>query len=294
MPELPELVGLSSYLAAELRGQVLKSLQIASFTALKTAGIQPPEMLGRTVESVHRHGKFLDLAFGPSTTDDAGAHLVFHLAKAGWLKLGPGPGTGRSAPVKPGGYLTARLLFDRHKLDLTEAGTRKSLAIYLVRSADEVPGIATLGPDPLAPEFTLESLKQILAPKRAQIKGVLRDQKMIAGIGNAYSDEILHLAKLSPFAPSNALSEAQLVTLHHSIVTILTAAVSAASGKPAAELKDAKRAGMRVHARTGEACPECGGTIREVAFADRTLQYCPGCQTGGKLLADRRMSKLLK
>lgn len=294
MPELPELVGLSSYLDVELRGQVLENFQITSFTALKTAGIQPEQMLGRVVESISRQGKFLDLQFGPSTTDDAGAHLVCHLAKAGWLKFGALPSTERSTPVKPGGYLTARLLFDSNKLDFTEAGTRKSLAIYLVRSPADVPGIAALGPDPLAAEFTLEALKRILAPKRAQIKGVLRDQRMIAGIGNAYSDEILHLARLSPFAPSNSLSEAQLVTLHDSIVSILSGAVQAASGKPAADLKDAKRAGMRVHARTGEPCPECGDTVREVAFADRTLQYCPTCQTGGKLLADRRMSKLLK
>lgn len=294
MPELPELVGLSSYLAAELRGRVLESFQVASFTALKTAGIQPPEMLGRVLESVSRHGKFLDLGFGPSATDDAGAHLVFHLAKAGWLKLGPRPEGERSTSIKPGGYLVARMLLDRRELDLTEAGTRKSLAIYLVRSPEDVPGIAALGPDPLDPNFTLESLKQILAGKQAQIKGVLRDQKKIAGIGNAYSDEILHLAKMSPFTPSNSLSEAELTALYRSIVSILNDAVNATSGKPAAGLKDAKRAGMRVHARAGEACPECGDTVREVAFADRTLQYCPRCQTSGKVLADRRMSKLLK
>lgn len=294
MPELPELVGLSSYLDVELRGQVLESFHITSFTALKTAGLQPSEMLGRAVESVARQGKFVDLRFGPSTTDDAGAHLIFHLAKAGWLKFGARPASGRGGPIKPGGYLTARMVFDGKKLDLTEAGTRKSLAIYLVRSPAEVPGIASLGPDPLAPDFTLDSLKRILEPKRAQLKGVLRDQKMLAGIGNAYSDEILHLAKLSPFAPSNSLSDDQIRTLHESIIAILAEAVKAANGKPAAELKDAKRAGMRVHGRTGELCPVCGDTVREVAFADRTLQYCPTCQAGGKLLADRRMSKLLK
>lgn len=312
MPELPELVGLSSFLDTELHGQVLESLQIASFTALKTAGIQPAEMLGRVLESVGRQGKFVILRFGASTTDDVGASLVFHLAKAGWLKFAANPTTAanpatpttpttaakkdgkRATPIKPGGYLTARLGFSSNTVDLTEAGTRKSLAIYLVRSPSEIPGIASLGPDPLAREFTEQALRSILAPKRAQIKGVLRDQKMIAGIGNAYSDEILHLARLSPFAPSNSLSDEQIHLLFEAIISILAEAVQAASGKPAADLKDAKRSGMRVHARTGKPCPVCGDTVREVAFADRTLQYCPSCQTGGKLLADRRMSKLLK
>lgn len=294
MPELPELVGLSTYLSSVLRGQVLESLQIASFTALKTAGVQPEEILGRAVESVRRHGKFVDIEFGASASDPSGIHLIFHLAKAGWLKYAAKSAGEKPVPVKPGGYITARMIFNDAKIDLTEAGTRKSLAIYLVRSQDEVPGITTLGPDPLSDEFTLEVLKAILAPKRAQIKGVLRDQKMIAGIGNAYSDEILHLARLSPFAASNSLTEDQVAALYQSIKSILREAVATASGRPASDLKDTKRSGMRVHARAGQDCPECGDTVREVAFADRTLQYCPRCQTGGKLLADRRMSKLLK
>ncbi|NYE96327.1 formamidopyrimidine-DNA glycosylase [Psychromicrobium silvestre] len=296
MPELPELVGLSTFLDTELHGVVLESLQIASFTALKTASPASDELLGRALQGVGRQGKFVDLRFGPSTTDDGELHLIFHLAKAGWLRFSrPDPAESASGkPLKPGGYITARLGFESARIDLTEAGTRKSLAIYVVRNPSDIPGIATLGPDPLAEDFTVETLAAILAPKRAQIKGVLRDQRMIAGIGNAYSDEILHLARLSPFAPSNSLSEEQIGVLFQSIKSILAEAIASTSGKPAAELKDAKRSGMRVHARTGEACPVCGDTIREVAFADRSLQYCPSCQTGGKLLADRRMSRLLK
>lgn len=297
MPELPELVGLSQFLDAELHGSVLESIQIASFTALKTALPTERELVGRALQSVGREGKFVDLRFGPSATDDVELHLIFHLAKAGWLRFSANSDTAepaRTTPLKPGGYITARLKFEAARFDLTEAGTRKSLAIYVVRDPQDVPGIASLGPDPLAADFTLDSLRQILSAKRAQIKGVLRDQRQIAGIGNAYSDEILHLAKLSPFAPSNSLNEQQLELLFESTQTILREAISSATGKPAAELKDAKRSGMRVHARTGLPCPVCGDTVREVAYADRSLQYCPRCQTGGKLLADRRMSRLLK
>jgi formamidopyrimidine-DNA glycosylase len=157
-----------------------------------------------------------------------------------------------------------------------------------------VPGIASLGPDPLAPEFTREVFGGLLHGRRSQVKGVLRDQSVIAGVGNAYSDEVLHVAKMSPFAIAATLDEASVDRLYAALRETLSAAVLAASGKPAAELKDAKRAGMRVHGRTGEVCPECGDTVREVSFADSSLQYCATCQTGGKPLADRRMSRLLK
>jgi formamidopyrimidine-DNA glycosylase len=183
---------------------------------------------------------------------------------------------------------------DGSGFDLTEAGTKKRLAAHLVRDPMEVPGIATLGPDPLADDFTREAFGALLAGRRMQIKGLLRDQGFIAGIGNAYSDEILHVAKLSPFALASSLDEATVDRLYAALRDTLTAAVAAASGKPAAELKDAKRAGMRVHGRTGETCPVCGDVVREVSFADSSLQYCPTCQTGGKPLADRRMSRLLK
>jgi formamidopyrimidine-DNA glycosylase len=157
-----------------------------------------------------------------------------------------------------------------------------------------VPGIVTLGPDPLDPAFDVQALARIVTGSRQQIKGLLRDQSVLAGVGNAYSDEVLHAARLSPFAVAGKLGDGEVERLWTAMRTVLTEAVEAAAGKPAKELKDAKRAGMRVHGRAGQSCPTCGDTVREVSFADRALQYCPSCQTGGKVLADRRLSRLLK
>jgi formamidopyrimidine-DNA glycosylase len=167
--------------------------------------------------------------------------------------------------------------------------------VYIVPALADVPGIADLGPDPLADGFGRPQLDAIVdAAGRSQLKGVLRDQKVLAGIGNAYSDEILHAAKLSPFKPSNSLTPTERDTLLASIQGLLSSAIERADGMKPSELKDGKRSNMAVHGRTGLPCPVCGTTVAEVSFADSSLQYCPGCQTGGKPLADRRLSRLLK
>ncbi|HEY7989281.1 MAG TPA: zinc finger domain-containing protein, partial [Lapillicoccus sp.] len=219
--------------------------------------------------------------------------LVFHLARAGWLRWSEAlPHT----VMRPGkGPIALRVRFsDGAGFDLTEAGTKKSLAAYIVRDVAAVPGIARLGPDPMAEDFDEGTFAGMLEGRRTQIKGLLRDQEFLAGVGNAYSDEILHVAKLSPFAIAGSLKPEEVQRLYAALRDTLAGAVVAASGKPAAELKDAKREGMRVHGRTGQPCPVCGDTVREVSFADSSLQYCATCQTGGKPLADRRMSRLLK
>ncbi|PKQ32014.1 MAG: endonuclease VIII [Actinobacteria bacterium HGW-Actinobacteria-2] len=287
MPELPEVEALRSFLAEHCIGRTVARAELAAFACLKTYSPPLIALGGLDVEAVERRGKFIGLDIG-------GLWLVFHLARAGWL-------TWRdelpAAPLRPGkGPLAFRLAFaDGAGFTLTEAGTQKRLAVYLVNALAEVPGIAALGPDPLAAEFTVDALAAILnTAGRAQLKGILRDQRIIAGIGNAYSDEILHAAKLSPFKPAGGLSDTELATLYAAIRDELAAAISRASGLAAKELKDAKRSGLRVHGRTGEPCAVCGTPIAEVSFADSSLQYCPGCQTGGKPLADRRMSRLLK
>ena len=289
MPELPEVAALADFLAKRLRGAVVSKVQIVSFAVLKTADPPISDLEGRTVTGVRRYGKFVALETG-------GLHFVFHLARAGWVRLTDAP-TG-AVLKRGGGHIAVRLSFAGPAgpldLDLTEAGTKKSLAVYLVRDPSEVPGIAALGPDPFSPGFDVESLARILASSSQQIKGVLRSQGIIAGIGNAYSDEILHAARTSPFAIASSLDRPAVQRLFDAIHDILGTALEEASGKPANELKDTKRSHMRVHGRTGEACPVCGDTVREVSFADTALQYCPTCQTKGKILADRRTSRFLK
>lgn len=286
MPELPEVSGLVGFLTERLVGRAVVGVELASFAVLKTFEPPPQAFEGLVVDAVHRHGKFVDI-------EASGLHFVFHLSRAGWLRWSDNLPTTTLRPGKSPIAVRVRL-DDGAGFDLTEAGTQKRLAVYLVRDVQEVPGVAKLGIDPLSEEFTEEAFAALVADRRMQIKGLLRDQSEIAGVGNAYSDEVLHVAKLSPFAMTTALTPEQVHTLYEALRTTLTDAVAAASGKPAKELKDAKRAGMRVHGRTGEACPVCGDVVREVSFADRSLQYCATCQTGGKPLADRRMSKLLK
>lgn len=286
MPEMPEVQGLVDFLGERLDGLAVESLELASFSVLKTFDPPPQALPGAPVDGVHRHGKFVDV-------DCDGIHLVIHLARAGWIRWSDELPRTVLRPGKSPIALRVRLV-DGSGFDVTEAGTKKSLAAYLVRDVQDVPGIARLGPDPLAEDFTRDVFAALLAGRTTQIKGVLRDQSLIAGVGNAYSDEVLHVARLSPFAKAASLTDEQVDTLYAALRSTLSDAVAAASGKPAKELKDAKRAGMRVHGRTGEACPECGDVVREVSFADRSLQYCATCQTGGTPLADRRTSKFLK
>jgi formamidopyrimidine-DNA glycosylase len=288
VPELPEVEALANDLSRRLDGRAIVRVDLAAFSALKT--FDPPLMSlhGMLIDGVTRHGKFLDI-------DVSGTHLVMHLARAGWVRWRDEV---PALPARPNSKspLAARVVLDNGAgLDVTEAGTRKSLAIYVVRDPSEVEGIARLGPDPLADDFTIDVLAKILGDAgRAQIKGVLRYQSNIAGIGNAYSDELLHAARMSPFKPSNSLSDVELKTLYDAIRTVLGDAVARSTGLAASELKGEKKSHMAVHGRTGQTCPVCGDVVREVSFADSSLQYCATCQTGGKPLADRRMSKFLK
>ncbi|ROO90669.1 DNA-(apurinic or apyrimidinic site) lyase /formamidopyrimidine-DNA glycosylase [Actinocorallia herbida] len=291
MPELPEVESLAAFLREHAVGKAIARVDVAAVSALKTYDPPVTDLGDRTVAGVARHGKFLDLEL------DAAAgrlHLVVHLARAGWLRwkdelplTPPRPG-----PKNP---IALRLrLNDGSGFDLTEAGTKKGLAVYVVRDPGEVPGVADLGIDPLSPEFTPAALHALTKDAKTRIKGLLRDQKIIAGIGNAYSDEVLHAAKMSPYKIASTLTEAEAAALHDVIVGTLTDAVARSKGLAAGDLKSEKKLGLRVHGRAGEPCPVCGDTIREVSFADSSFQYCPTCQTGGKPLADRRLSRLIR
>jgi DNA-formamidopyrimidine glycosylase len=286
VPELPEVQALVDFLTDKAVGQVVARVDIASITVLKTYDPPITSLGGLTVTGAARHGKFLDL-------DVDGIHLIAHLSRAGWLHWRDQlPAT----MLKPGkGPIALRVhLANGAGFDLTEQGTQKRLAVYVVRDPLDVPGIARLGPDPLAEDYTVEKFRSLISGDRSQIKGLLRDQSKIAGIGNAYSDDILHVAKLSPFKAAANLTDEEVTRLYDAIRAVLADAVTRARGLGAGDLKAEKKLGMRVHGRAGQPCPVCGDTVREVSFADSSLDYCPTCQTGGKPLADRRLSRLLK
>ncbi|MDX3115506.1 MULTISPECIES: Fpg/Nei family DNA glycosylase [Streptomyces] len=287
MPELPEVEALKDFLAEQAVGHEIVRVLPVAISVLKTYDPPVTALEGRPVTAVRRHGKFLDLETGD------GPHLVAHLARAGWLhwkdRLPDGP-------PRPGkGPLALRVALETGEgFDLTEAGTQKRLAVYVVRDPQEVPGVARLGPDPLADDFDEARFAALLTGERRRLKGALRDQSLIAGVGNAYSDEILHVARMSPFKLASSLTAEETHTLYEALRTTLTEAVERSRGLAAGRLKAEKKSGLRVHGRTGEPCPVCGDTVREVSFSDSSLQYCPTCQTGGKPLADRRLSRLLK
>jgi formamidopyrimidine-DNA glycosylase len=314
MPELPELEALRRDLEERAVGQALARCELASISALKT--FEPPlsTLLGRRLSSVSRRGKYLCLAFGPaepaaggtpSVADGtsgplpAGADgeetwwLVFHLARGGWVRWHDRLPATKARPAR--GPLALRVgLESGAGFDITEMGTQKRLALWVVRDPLEVPQVASLGPDPLVPPLDAETLDALLEGRTATLKTVLADQRVLAGIGNAYSDEILHEAGLSPFRSAAKTTEVERKRLLEAIGRVLESAVERSLGQAAADLKREKKEGLRVHGRTGEPCPACSDTIREVSFADRSFQYCPTCQTGGKVLADRRLSRLLK
>ncbi|MBU8553162.1 MULTISPECIES: Fpg/Nei family DNA glycosylase [Streptomyces] len=287
MPELPEVEALRDFLTEHLTGREIVRVLPVAISVLKTYDPPLTALEGHRVAAVHRHGKFLDV----ETAD--GPRLVTHLARAGWLHWRDSLPDG---PPRPGkGPLALRVALDTGAgFDLTEAGTQKRLAVHVVADPEQVPGVARLGPDPLADDFDEARFAALLRGERRQLKGALRDQSLIAGVGNAYSDEILHAAKMSPFKRAASLTDEETARLYTALRTTLTEAVERSRGVAAGRLKSEKKSGLRVHGRTGEPCPVCGDTIREVSFSDSSLQYCPTCQTGGKPLADRRLSRLLK
>lgn len=288
MPELPEIMALEQFLVEHAVGAVVGRVDIAALSVLKTFDPPVTALSGRDVTGTGHWGKHLGL-------DCDGLWLITHLSRGGWLRWIDEPG---AAPPKPGkGPLALRVHFFTREgatpaFDLTEAGTKKRLAVWITEDPQSVPGIARLGPDAL--EISEDGFAELLAGTSQRLKTVLADQTVLAGIGNAYSDEILHAARLSPFATASTLGADKVAELYRAMREILTDAITRSVGQDAARLKGEKRSGMQVHARTGLPCPVCGDTVREVAYADKSFQYCPTCQTGGKILADRRMSRLLK
>ncbi|HEY6537484.1 MAG TPA: DNA-formamidopyrimidine glycosylase family protein [Candidatus Dormibacteraeota bacterium] len=291
MPEMPEVAALVGFLDRQTKGRRLERVELASFSALKTVAPPLTGLAGQRVQGWTRRGKYLclhsDLAW-----------LVIHLGRAGWVRWYDGLPATVASPGR--GPIALRVGLDGSSptgapgFDVTEAGTQKRVSFWLVEDPDRIPALAELGPDPLDPTFSSESLAQLLTNAPGTVKAALTRQSLVAGVGNAYSDEVLHAARISPFQAASKLSPDQVEALHRALVELLGGAVAELANSAAADLKGEKRQAMRVHGQTGNPCPVCGDTIREVAYANRSLQYCPSCQTGGRQLADRRLSRLLK
>ncbi|MGH9070327.1 MAG: Fpg/Nei family DNA glycosylase [Acidimicrobiales bacterium] len=313
MPELPEVEALAGDLRSRLASRVVERAEVASIAALRTYAPPLGELVGRVVAEVGRKGKFLlfrtDEPGGGALveTDEPGGllapmhrpagsqpvWLVVHLARAGWVRWRDPLAEARAKPGR--GPLVLRLGFAGGVgIEVTEAGTEKRLALWVVTDLGAVAPLASLGPDPLEPGFDLTALAAVLEGQTGQVKGVITDQRVLAGVGNAYSDEALHSARLSPFKQVNRLSPDEVGRLYAGLVGVLSDALARSVGLAASDLKGEKHSGMAVHGRAGLSCPVCGDTIRQVSFATKSLQYCPTCQTGGKVLADRRMSRLVK
>lgn len=292
MPELPEVESLARFLDGRTTGREITRLELASVSALKTVAPPLEGLLGARAVRWQRRGKYLCLE-----TDRA--WLVVHLARGGWVRWYDQLPEARARPSRS--PVTLRVGFSsdengqvRPGFDLTEAGTSKRVSLWVVSDPERVAGVAGLGIEPIAPGFDSQTLGRILATARGTIKSALTSQSLIAGIGNAYSDEALHAARISPFRNARSLDPVEVSNLNGAIVELLSGALSARRDLGPADLKDDKRAAMRVHGRTGLPCPTCGDTIAEVAYENRSLQYCPTCQTKGQRLADRRLSRLLK
>jgi formamidopyrimidine-DNA glycosylase len=291
VPELPEVQALVEFLDERLRGRRIERCELGAVAALKT--FEPPleALVDRVVVSGTRRGKFLCF-------DVDGLWLIVHLARGGWVKWWDTLPAARArlnrSPVALRVGLHAPELAPSPGFDVTEMGTEKRLALWVVHQPEEVEPLAALGPDPLDPAFDVATLGRLLRGAPGTIKTALSTQTLIAGVGNAYSDEALHAARLSPFKPAARLSDEEVARLHEALGEVLREATARSTGRAAKELKGDKKRAMRVHGRTGEPCPVCGDVVREVSFATKSLQYCATCQTGGKPLADRRLSRLLK
>ena len=278
MPELPEVRAHAERLTDQFGGAVLARFEPISFTALKTYAPAPDVAYGSPLLRVDQRGKYLALVFEPAT-------FVVHLMQGGRLK----PDEKQSR--KPRGGLARWVFEDGRALLLSEAGTEKRAGVWVLEELREgEEPIAHLGPD--ADRVDVAELAERLGTASKRLHGVLRDQHPMAGIGRRLANEVTHRARLSPFANVGKLDEDEIARLHAAIQEAV--AEGLAYERDREDMSSSKERPGAVHHRTGEACPVCGDTVREVAYVKYTVNYCPTCQTDGKVLADNTTSKFLK
>jgi formamidopyrimidine-DNA glycosylase len=278
MPELPEVRAHAERLTTEFGGAVLTTFVPISFTALKTYAPQPDVAYGSPLVEVRQRGKYLALVFEPAT-------FVIHLMQGGRLK----PDEKQAA--KPKGGLARWVFEDGRALLLSEMGTEKRAGVWVLEALTEgEEPIAHLGPD--ADSLDAAGIAERIGGESKRLHGVLRDQHPMAGIGRRLANEVTHAAKLSPFANASKLTDEEITRLHAAIQEKV--ADGLAYERTRDDMSSSKERPGAVHHRKGETCPVCGDTVREVSYVKYSVNYCPTCQTGGKVLADNTTSKFLK
>jgi formamidopyrimidine-DNA glycosylase len=283
VPELPDLAAYVDAIERRVAGAALLQIRLASPFLLRSVAPPLSAAEGRRVEAVGLLGKRLVLSL------DGDLHLVLHLMIAGRLHW--------KAPscAIPRRHGLAGFDFERGTLLLTEAGSKRRASLHLVEGRAGLAGLDRGGLDVLA--STLDEFARALAAENHTLKRALTDPRLFAGIGNAYSDEILHAARLSPLQLTGNLDEDEVARLHDAVRFVLTtwiARLKAATGEAFPEKVTAFRDGMAVHGRFGRPCPDCGAPVQRIVYAENEANYCATCQTGGRLLADRALSRLLR
>ena len=277
MPELPEMQALAERLDAAVGGAALTEVTPQQFSALKTFDPPPEGFIGRTLTSLGRRGKYL-------VADFDGPRILVHLSQGGRVDVEDPP-----KRTKPKGAVVRFFFEARPAILIKEYGTQRKAGWWTVAAGDEGP-LARLGPEPFSDEFEELILTSV---DGRRVHTILRDQRTLAGIGRGYSDDILHRARLSPYDSLKKLSAEQRRTLIEATHDILEAALAGErkrSGGLPTKIDDR----FVIHRRHGYPCPRCGADLRRVSYEGYEISYCPECQTGGKVLADRRMSRLIR
>jgi formamidopyrimidine-DNA glycosylase len=294
VPELPDITVYLEALEARILGHVLERVRIAGPSLLRTASPPVESVHGLTVLALRRLGKRVVIGLGnPGGKPEL--WLVLHLMIAGRLHWKSKDAVKKNDVNPDGRRVLAAFDFDSGTLTLTEAGTRKRASLHLVRGEEELARLDPGGIDVLA--STRDQFAAALTSANHTLKRALSDPRLFSGIGNAYSDEILHQAQLSPVALTRRLTDAEITRLYEatrSTLTFWTAKLRDEAGGKFPEKVTAFREGMAVHGRYGEPCPRCGAKIQRIRYAANETNYCARCQTGGKLLADRSLSRLLR
>ncbi len=284
MPELPDITAYITALEQRILGQTLLNVRLVSVFVLRTVDPSVSAAEGKAVTALRRIGK--RIAIG--VEDDI--WLVIHLMIAGRLHW-KAPGT----PLRGKNALLA-LDFSHGSLILTEAGSKRRASLYVVRGEDALRAMDPCGLEIFAPETTLEPFRAALTHENRTLKRALTDPRVVSGIGNAYSDEILHAAQLSPLAQTHKLTEDQwerLFAATRETLTLWMDRLRTEAQQAFPEKVTAFRPEFAVHGRFGQPCPRCGNPVQRIRYADNETNYCPMCQTGGKVLADRSLSRLL-